>query len=91
MRVGLAMAAIAVPWVAAAEPFVPSIDHEPVAGFSLKMRGDRVAYCRIEQKIGTRFRTETCIDPAQMPAYLAALEENRSSLKQLRTGENRIN
>ena len=85
------MVAITGPWFAAADPFVPSIDPEPVAGFRLKMRGDRVAYCRIEQKIGTRFRTETCIDQAQMPAYLAALEENRSSLKQLRTGENRIN
>jgi hypothetical protein len=71
-------------------PFVPAIDAKPVPGFKIKMRGERIAYCRIEQKIGTRFKSETCIDPDLMPAYLAALEENREAARQIRTGENRI-
>jgi hypothetical protein len=88
---GLAAAVFASPWsVAADTPFVPADDPEPVPGFKIKMRGERIAYCRIEQKIGTRFKSETCIDQDLMPAYLAALEENREAARQIRTGENRI-
>ncbi len=72
-------------------PFVPAIDPDSVPGFTIKMRGDRIAYCRIEQKIGTRFKTESCIDQAQMSIYLAALEENRQLVKRLGQGETRIN
>jgi hypothetical protein len=91
VRLGLALIALAGPWAVAAEkPFVPAIDPPSVPGFTKKMRGERIAYCRMEQKLGTRFWTETCIDQAQMPAYLAALEENRQAAKQIRTGENRI-
>jgi hypothetical protein len=71
--------------------FVPAIDPADVPGFTVKFIGDRVVYCRKEQKIGTRFRTETCIDQANMAQYLAALEENRRQVKDLGSGETRIN
>jgi hypothetical protein len=104
---GLAAFVLAGPWaIAAAMPeddlaasesaravvhFEPAIDVKPVPGFKRKMRGERIVYCRTERKIGTRIASETCIDQAQMPAYFAALEENRELLRQSRTGENRIN
>jgi hypothetical protein len=107
MLLGIAAGALAGAWLAAGAtpaepvvvhraaripaPFVPSIDLHAVPGFTMKMRGERIVYCRTEQKLGTRFRTETCFDQAQMPAYLAALEENRALAKSFRTGENRIN
>lgn len=104
---GLAALALVGPWaIAAAMPeddlaasesaraaaqFEPAIDVKPVPGFRRRMRGERIVYCRTERKIGTRIASETCIDQAQMPAYLAALEENRELVRQLRSGENRIN
>lgn len=72
-------------------PFVPAVDIDSVPGYRKTMRGDRIAYCRTERKIGTRFKTEVCIDQAQMPAYLAALEEQRRELKRMHSGEYRIN
>lgn len=71
-------------------PFVPAVDPLPVPGFAIRMRGERLAYCRVEQRIGTRLKTEICIDQAKMPEYLAALEENRQAARQLRAGENVI-
>lgn len=106
-RLGLAAIALAGPWALAAAapaddvivkrtvridaPFVAAIDLDAVPGFKKKMRGDSIAYCRIEQKIGTRFKTETCIDQTQMATYLAALEENQRQVKDLGNGETRIN
>ncbi len=72
-------------------PPVLAIDIDPVPGFTKKTRGDRLVFCRTEQKIGTRFKTETCIDHVHMPAYLAALEENRQQVRRIRYGDNRIN
>jgi len=104
---GLAALALAGPWaIATAMPeddvaaresaraaaeFEPAFDVKPVPGFKRRMRGERIVYCRTERKIGTRIASETCIDQAKMPAYLAALEENRELLRHIRTGETRIN
>jgi hypothetical protein len=69
---------------------VPAVDPPEVPGFKTKMRGERIVYCRVEQRLGTRFKSETCIDQDRMPAYLEALEENRQAAKQIRTGDNVI-
>lgn len=73
------------PQAAAAEP-----EEEKTAelklppGFKKKTRGKHVLYCKQETPMGTRFKSETCFDDAQMRDYLLALSENKRDIDRIR-------
>ena len=95
-RVGLALLTItlAQPWAIGAEPpageAVEDLDSISIPGFTKTERGGRIVFCKTDQKIGTRFKTEKCIDSEHARAYLAALEDNKRELESLRSALNRI-
>lgn len=53
-------------------------------GFKVKKRGKFTLYCKRETPLGTRFKSETCYDEANMRAYMLALEENKSDVDRIR-------
>lgn len=69
--------------------------HEPyeldvLPGFEKTTRDGRTVYCRTEQKVGTRFKTENCVDETRVRIYLDALINQKQELEQLRDALNRI-
>ncbi|MGE0466677.1 MAG: hypothetical protein AB7P44_09560 [Steroidobacteraceae bacterium] len=54
------------------------------AGFKEKKRGKFVLYCKRDAPMGTRVKTETCLDEAQMRDYLLALETNKVDIDRVR-------
>ena len=65
---------------AAAEekPFVPP------DGWREKKRGKYTVYCRKESEVGTRFQKETCYDQEGIRAMLAAQQDDREKVDQMR-------
>ena len=57
----------------------------PPPGFVKKERGKFVLYCKRESALGTRFKTESCFDEAQMRDYMLALEENKRDVDRIRS------
>ena len=53
-------------------------------GFKEKKRGKFVLYCKRDAPMGTRVKTETCLDEAQMRDYLLALETNKVDIDRVR-------
>ena len=63
---------------AKAEPFVPP------DGWREKKRGTPTVYCRKDSEAGTRFQKETCYDEAGIRAMLAAQQDDREKVDQMR-------
>jgi hypothetical protein len=53
-------------------------------GFKVKKRGKFTLFCKTDTPLGTRFKSETCYDEANMRAYMLALEENKSDVDRIR-------
>ena len=62
----------------ATEPFVPP------DGWRQKKRGKYTVYCRKETEVGTRFQKETCYDQEGIRAMLAAQQDDREKVDQMR-------
>lgn len=77
---GIAAAADEIAKAPAAEekPFVPP------DGWREKKRGKYTVYCRKETVIGTRFQKETCYDQEGIRAMLAAQQDDREKVDQMR-------
>ena len=60
------------------EPFVPP------DGWREKKRGKFIVYCRKQTEVGTRFQKETCYDEAGIRAMLAAQQDDREKVDQMR-------
>ena len=60
------------------EPFVPP------DGWREKKRGKYTVYCRKDSEAGTRFQKETCYDEAGIRAMLAAQQDDREKVDQMR-------
>ena len=60
------------------EPFVPP------DGWREKKRGKYVVYCRKQTEVGTRFQKETCYDKEGIRAMLAAQQDDREKVDQMR-------
>ena len=59
-------------------------EFKPPPGFITKKRGKYVLYCKREAPMGTRLKTETCLDEAQMRDYVLALAENKRDVDRIR-------
>ena len=59
-------------------PFVPP------DGWREKKRGKYTVYCRKESEVGTRFQKETCYDQEGIRAMLAAQQDDREKVDQMR-------
>ena len=59
-------------------PFVPP------DGWREKKRGKHTVYCRKDSEAGTRFQKETCHDEAGIRAMLAAQQDDREKVDQMR-------
>ena len=77
---GVAVAADETAKAPAAEekPFVPP------DGWREKKRGKYTVYCRKETVVGTRFQKETCYDQEGIRAMLAAQQDDREKVDQMR-------
>jgi hypothetical protein len=53
-------------------------------GFKPKKRGKYILYCKTDTPIGSRFKSETCFDDAQMRDYLVWLQENKRDIDRIR-------
>jgi hypothetical protein len=72
--------------VAVAEPVAEKAEKINLPpGFAAKKRGKYVLYCKQETQIGTRLKTETCYDEAQMRDYLLAWHEMKRDLDRMRS------
>lgn len=60
------------------KPFVPP------DGWREKKRGKYTVYCRKQSEVGTRFQKETCYDEAGIRAMLAAQQDDREKVDQMR-------
>jgi hypothetical protein len=60
------------------KPFVPP------DGWREKKRGKYTVYCRKESEVGTRFQKETCYDQEGIRAMLAAQQDDREKVDQMR-------
>jgi hypothetical protein len=60
------------------KPFVPP------DGWREKKRGKYTVYCRKETVVGTRFQKETCYDQEGIRAMLAAQQDDREKVDQMR-------
>ena len=60
------------------KPFVPP------DGWREKKRGKHTVYCRKDTVIGTRFQKETCYDKEGIRAMLAAQQDDRDKVDQMR-------
>lgn len=67
---------------AAAGPETEKIKLPP--GFQPKKRGKFTLYCKTDTAIGTRFKSETCLDADQIRDYLIAAQENKSDVDRIR-------
>ena len=56
----------------------------PPPGFRAKKRGDKVLYCKQDVTVGTRFKTETCYDEAQVRDLILMREQNNRDFDQRR-------
>ena len=63
---------------AEAEPFVPP------DGWREKKRGKYTVYCRKDTEMGTRFQKETCYDEEGIRVMLAAQQDDREKVDQMR-------
>jgi len=70
---------------AAAESRAIPIEARLPPGFKVKKRGKFTLYCRTDTPLGTRLKSETCYDEAQMRDYLVALEENKRDIDRIRS------
>ena len=59
-------------------PFVPP------DGWREKKRGKYTVYCRKDTQMGTRFQKETCYDEEGIRAMLAAQQDDREKVDQMR-------
>jgi hypothetical protein len=62
---------------------IPLADRLP-PGFKVKKRGKFTLYCKTETPLGTRFKSEQCLNDVQMRDYLIALQENKSDVDRMR-------
>jgi hypothetical protein len=53
-------------------------------GFKPRKRGKFTLYCKTDTAIGTRFKSETCLDADQIRDYLIAMQENKSDIDRIR-------
>jgi hypothetical protein len=56
----------------------------PPPGFAKKKRGKYILYCKKDVPMGTRIKTETCYDEAQMRNYMLALQETKGDVDRIR-------
>lgn len=54
-------------------------------GFKKIQRGKYTLYCKKETPIGTRFKTEKCLDEDGMRNYILALEETKGDVDRMRS------
>jgi hypothetical protein len=59
-------------------------EFKPPPGFKRKKFGDKTLYCMKDTDIGTRFKTEKCLDEAQMRDYVLAQEQNNRDFDRVR-------
>jgi hypothetical protein len=57
----------------------------PPPGFKTKKSGKHILYCKKDSVVGTRFKTEKCLDEAQMRDYLIALAEQKRDIDRIRS------
>lgn len=65
----------------------PAADEKPFVppdGWREKKRGKYTVYCRKESEVGTRFQKETCYDQEGIRAMLAAQQDDREKVDQMR-------
>ena len=60
-------------------------EFKPPPGFKRKKFGDKVLYCMKDSDIGSRFKTEKCLDEAQMRDYVLAQEQNNRDFDRSRS------
>jgi hypothetical protein len=53
-------------------------------GFMKKKRGKHILYCKKDVPMGTRIKTETCLDEAGIRNYLLALQETKGDVDRIR-------
>ena len=56
----------------------------PPDGWREKKRGKYTVYCRKDTQMGTRFQKETCYDEEGIRAMLAAQQDDREKVDQMR-------
>lgn len=59
-------------------------EFKPPPGFLTKKRGKYTLYCKREAPMGTRLKTETCLNEEQMRDYILALAENKRDVDRIR-------
>jgi len=63
----------------------PEKEFVPPPGFKRKKFGDKILYCMKDSDIGTRFKTEKCLDEAQVRDYILAQEQNNRDFDRTRS------
>lgn len=70
---------------ATAEPVAEKAkEFKPPPGFRTKKRGKFTLYCKREAPMGTRLKSEICLDEDQMRDYMLALSENKRDIDRIR-------
>jgi hypothetical protein len=54
-------------------------------GFKKVKRGKYTLYCKREAPLGSRLKSETCYDEAQMRDYILVLEQNKGDIDRIRS------
>ncbi len=60
-------------------------EFEPPPGFKTKKRGKFTVYCIQDATIGTRFKTDRCLDEDQVREYLLAREIQKRDIDRIRS------
>ena len=59
-------------------------EFQPPPGFARKTRGKLVLYCKRDNALGTRIRTESCYNESQMREYMLALKQQQQDVDRIR-------